>query len=251
MLTSISQLIGVASSWVIWRPWREIFLVYHSLLNDLWPRGWCCLRSISRSLCFYPKAPLDHWSVLAPFLSLVPIVLYTTLLTGNHMQDIRPIADFLRPVENPARILEGGCILAFLVLLGVKSSIPKTSDARRRMAVMMAGCAFSLIPLLLLILSEVELLPPFPVWLITICLLMLVFFPIAMAYVIVVQRAMDLRMVIRSGVRYGLASTGVKIVRTLLITAAEMIKSILERVDAFTAGAPQHDDMTLVIVRVE
>jgi serine phosphatase RsbU (regulator of sigma subunit) len=30
-----------------------------------------------------------------------------------------------------------------------------------------------------------------------------------------------------------------------------MIHCILERVDAFTAGAPQHDDMTLVIVRVE
>jgi sigma-B regulation protein RsbU (phosphoserine phosphatase) len=33
--------------------------------------------------------------------------------------------------------------------------------------------------------------------------------------------------------------------------AADMITSILERVDAFTAGAPQHDDMTLVVVRVK
>ena len=33
--------------------------------------------------------------------------------------------------------------------------------------------------------------------------------------------------------------------------AADMITSILERVDAFTAGAPQHDDMTLVVVRVQ
>jgi serine phosphatase RsbU (regulator of sigma subunit) len=30
-----------------------------------------------------------------------------------------------------------------------------------------------------------------------------------------------------------------------------MITSILQRVDAFTADAPQHDDMTLVIVRVK
>jgi phosphoserine phosphatase RsbU/P len=33
--------------------------------------------------------------------------------------------------------------------------------------------------------------------------------------------------------------------------AADMITSILERVDAVTAGAPQHDDMTLVVVRVQ
>jgi len=33
-------------------------------------------------------------------------------------------------------------------------------------------------------------------------------------------------------------------------SAADIITSILERVDSFTSGAPQHDDMTLVTVRV-
>jgi phosphoserine phosphatase RsbU/P len=34
-------------------------------------------------------------------------------------------------------------------------------------------------------------------------------------------------------------------------SAADTINSILERVDAFTAGAQQHDDMTLVVMRVQ
>ena len=34
-------------------------------------------------------------------------------------------------------------------------------------------------------------------------------------------------------------------------SAAETIACILDQVDAFTAGAPQHDDMTLVVVRVQ
>jgi sigma-B regulation protein RsbU (phosphoserine phosphatase) len=34
-------------------------------------------------------------------------------------------------------------------------------------------------------------------------------------------------------------------------SAADMITSILERVDAFTRGARQHDDMTLVVMRVQ
>jgi sigma-B regulation protein RsbU (phosphoserine phosphatase) len=34
-------------------------------------------------------------------------------------------------------------------------------------------------------------------------------------------------------------------------SAADMITSILERVDAFTSGARQHDDMTLVVMRVQ
>jgi sigma-B regulation protein RsbU (phosphoserine phosphatase) len=33
-------------------------------------------------------------------------------------------------------------------------------------------------------------------------------------------------------------------------TASEMISQILAEVDGFTAGAKQHDDMTLVVVRV-
>jgi sigma-B regulation protein RsbU (phosphoserine phosphatase) len=35
------------------------------------------------------------------------------------------------------------------------------------------------------------------------------------------------------------------------LTAAETITHILQRVDNFTAGARQHDDMTLVVVRVQ
>jgi len=34
-------------------------------------------------------------------------------------------------------------------------------------------------------------------------------------------------------------------------SAADMITCILERVDAFTAGTRQHDDMTLVVMRVQ
>ena len=34
-------------------------------------------------------------------------------------------------------------------------------------------------------------------------------------------------------------------------TASDIITHILARVDTFTAGAQQHDDMTLVVVRVE
>ena len=34
-------------------------------------------------------------------------------------------------------------------------------------------------------------------------------------------------------------------------TAADLISGILESVDRFTSGARQHDDMTLVVVRVK
>ena len=93
----------------------------------------------------------------------------------------------------------------------------KAADARRRLHIMSAGCSFALLPLLLVVVSQLGFVPPLPVWLTTVCLVLLLFFPITMAYVIVVQRAMDVRMVIRTGIRYALASTGVKILRIGLI----------------------------------
>src|SRR5438552_6097054 len=84
---------------------------------------------------------------------------------------------------------------------------------------MSAGSSVALLPLLLVVLSEMRFVPQLPVWLTTVCLVLLVFFPITMAYVIVVQRAMDVQMVIRTGIRYALASTGVKILRFALIAA--------------------------------
>jgi sigma-B regulation protein RsbU (phosphoserine phosphatase) len=219
MLASFGQLIEVGA-WPIWTPWREIFLVYHALLNDLWP-AWMVL------FAFYFPVPFAfiqrrrwlNWVVLAPFLALSFVDLYMAWERGSHMREIRPMADFLKQIENPTRILMSCYVFAFFFLLGIKTRILKTPDARRRLYVMRAGCSLALTPVVFVLLSEVGVLPPFPFWVVTLCLLMLVFFPITMAYVIVVQRAMDVRMVIRTGVRYALASTGVRIIRILLIAA--------------------------------
>ena len=61
---------------------------------------------------------------------------------------------------------------------------------------------------------------------------MVVFFPITMAYVIVVQRAMELRMVVRSGVRYALAKNGINVLRVVLITSLAIVTVRLEQQSA-------------------
>ncbi len=99
----------------------------------------------------------------------------------------------------------------------------KTPDAKRRLSVMIAGCSAALVPLLPVVFLKL------PVWLETICLLMVVFFPITMAYVIVVQRAMDIRMVVRSGVRYALAANGIKVLRIVLVSALVLVTIELEQ----------------------
>jgi phosphoserine phosphatase RsbU/P len=219
MLASVGQLVGVGS-WAIWQPWRDIFIFYHALLNNLWP-AWIVLFAFYFPVpfTFIEKRRWLNWVVAAPLLCLEFLDLYLDLQEGSHMREVRPLADFLKRIEDPLRVLLGFYICAFFLLLGFKYAALKTRDARRRMRVMIAGCLLALIPVQLVILSEIKLLPSFPEWLDTACLLMLVFFPITMAYVIVVQRAMDVHMVIHSGVRYALASTGVRVARTALIVA--------------------------------
>ena len=97
------------------------------------------------------------------------------------------------------------------------------ADANRRMRVLITGCGVSLTLMIPFALAQVGLMPMMPPWLAVIALLMLLLFPLTVAYVIVVQRAMDVRMVVRSGLQYALASHCIKILRVLLIVAVALL----------------------------
>ena len=56
-----------------------------------------------------------------------------------------------------------------------------------------------------------------PAWFAIFSLLVLLLFPLTMAYVIVVHRAMDVSVVIRQGLQYALARNGIKILQFFLL----------------------------------
>jgi len=56
-----------------------------------------------------------------------------------------------------------------------------------------------------------------PQWLTYPVLALLLIFPLTLAYVIVVQRALDVRVVIRQGLQYGLAKTGIRVLQAIAI----------------------------------
>src|SRR5437879_7027002 len=101
-----------------------------------------------------------------------------------------------------------------------KSARATNPDARRRLSLLHGGASISMTPLFILIVVNLVLGRPaienssalftFAVF------LMLLGFPLTMAYVIVVERAMDVRVVIRQGVQYLLASRGVLFLQILL-----------------------------------
>jgi phosphoserine phosphatase RsbU/P len=57
----------------------------------------------------------------------------------------------------------------------------------------------------------------FPDWIIAATLILTTIFPLTLAYIIVVQRAMDVRVVVRQGLQYGLAKSGIRILQIVAI----------------------------------
>jgi len=91
-------------------------------------------------------------------------------------------------------------ISAFFAPLGMKSATGGTADVRRRLRILYFGTAISLTPMLIAaiigMVREHNILNGIPPWATITALLALLLFPLTMAYVIVVQRAMEVRVVL-------------------------------------------------------
>src|SRR5215469_8924878 len=100
-------------------------------------------------------------------------------------------------------------------------------DARRRLKLLLSGAAVSLTPVLLLALTSLLMgrsflaFVTFSPWLWIPSLLLLFLFPVTLAYVIVVARAMEVNVVIRQGIQYAMVRGGARLlVGAIIVTIA-------------------------------
>ena len=122
------------------------------------------------------------------------------------VQAIRPLARLQLLTDRVSSWLMVICILLFLVAPFDKLRSASTADARRRLRVLAIGSGLSLGPLVI-IFAVVPLLgmdPHHGQWF-TVVIPFLALFPLTLAYVLIVQRAMDVRILLRMGTKYLLA----------------------------------------------
>lgn len=218
MLASFGQIAGGAiRSWSIRPGWRETYLTYHSLLSNLWPL-WLLLFAVYFPIPFrfIERRRWIVWAFATPFVLLASIALYADLQEGNHVRGLVRIANLLNGLDTPLVALFGLSVIAFIVMLLVKQRMLDKPDAKRRLTVLVAGCSIAIFPITVYIFTDLTMIQRVPPWVNAGLLVLLLFFPATMAYVIVVQRAMDVRMVVRTGVRYALASTGLRTLQAVL-----------------------------------
>src|SRR5207249_2683254 len=109
-------------------------------------------------------------------------------------------------------------VSSFFTALGIKSGAASTADARRRLSLVYWGAVVGLTPGFLLLIATIVTGrgdSVAPDWLLVAALVSLLAFPLSLAYAIVVQRALDVRVVVRLGLQYALAWRGVMVLQAL------------------------------------
>lgn len=171
------------------------------------------------------KLPWLKWFFIVPlsFQILLTISSLIKLHSGIDLTGfIRPLAQFYNGFGFIVNMIAIG---SFFAALGYKAGTTKNKDARRRLYLMLYGTSLAITPSFFIVLyrftanakgSFYEIVPG---WLAISAVLLMLLFPLTMAYVIVVQRAMDVSVVVRQGLQYALAKGGVRVLQFFLLLA--------------------------------
>jgi len=215
-------------------PFRTLGSIYLKFQQNSW-YGWLFLLGIH-----FPE-PIPEtlrwkwwkslaWIILPLWAVLVAAYVVSFVIELYSIAAALPINQFLGRTQLSGLVLASSMLAAFLACIAVKYRIASSLDAKRRLRVLYAGAAISLLPITSLFTivrfkGVTEEYFPYSVRIVVYLAFFLL--PITLAYVIVVQRAMDVRVVIRQGFQYTLARRGVLILQILLSAALFISLTIL------------------------
>ncbi len=222
LMLATSQVISTAQWWDFPRSLQFFAYAYHlaaNLSTSIWLV--CFALYFPEKFRWDVRRPWLKWLFLGPLIALLSLLFVAVSDSFFSYQRLRWVFDTLH--LHATGWIVALCIGFFLSSIGSKMGTVENRDSRRRLRILLAGCLVSLTPLFALVVYEL-----FGNWsvfnrvpetyVVTVCLLFCLF-PITLAYVIVAERAMNLRMAIRQGVRYTFAKAGLRIVAAVVLSA--------------------------------
>ena len=175
---------------------------------------------------FDQRHPWVKWIILAPLFAQATFFFAFSISSDYNfawMYPFRPLLNFL--LRFPLHTyLSFAAISTFFALIWIQGAQAIAPDARRRLRILYFGTATSLTPMfiaaIISVISGNDIMHGFPQWALITTLVMLLLFPVTLAYVIVVQRAMAVGVVIRQGLKYALARKGLAVFRSIIVALA-------------------------------
>ena len=202
---------------------RDVAGAYRAAVGTAWP-----IFMLLFGLYFpepFPgkESPWLKWSKRIVISVLTIFCVLSVVVQLGELENFSAVASLAALLERFGKlqfILSFAATGAFFAAIAVKTRMAVTPDARRRLRLLYAGSSISMGPACILFVVQAIKGSPFegifPPWLVLSALSLMLFFPITLAYVIVVQRAMDVRVVIRQGLQYALARGGIRFLQILL-----------------------------------
>jgi sigma-B regulation protein RsbU (phosphoserine phosphatase) len=157
------------------------------------------------------------WIVLGPFAAYAFGEVVVAIAATLDLRGLAGVTRMMQAGEPIAELFGMVAVSMFFFIVGWKTGVVANPDSRRRLRLLLGGGTVALSPAFCLIIAGLILRRPletFPVAVIVPCLFLMPVFPLTLAYVIVVDRAMDVRVAVRQGLRYAVTRGAI---RTLVL----------------------------------
>jgi len=181
------------------------------------------------ALYFAERSSIDRRLPWLKWLLIVPAVVSGLAIAGRGVllsDYVSAAPRLLALLEPPADIFGAVLFISigfFFFAMGLKFGFCQKPDARRRLKLLLYGTQVAMTPMFVLILISLftgkNVVNVVPAWVLTGALLLIILFPLTITYVIVVHRALDVRVVLRQGIQYTLARGGARILIGLIVVA--------------------------------
>jgi phosphoserine phosphatase RsbU/P len=206
------------------------FLAPFTIFWQIFATQWMLISLILFSIYFPVRSRTDtrhpwiKWLIIVPQILIVPAQFAIEYGLLYHNRFIQPYLSATDPLEFVGNIFNAISLCIFIAaIVGKLFAVPAPApDARRRLGVVAAGSLLGLGPVLVLLvtstLSEKTVMETAPSWALLTVAVLFTFFPLSLAYTVIVQRALDLRIILRQGTRYAFARGTLWVLQAIVFT---------------------------------